>query len=289
MSSARQSAPIPNPLPLELTSFSGGDGEDVTIFVRDVKRIAIAQGHQRDQEWIVDYVESCLDGQAMRWFSKQDPDGPIMSSWHTLRQGLLDRFTEPPSRFIPQPAPAAALPRAQALRPSPAAAITDTPPVTRTLSRQPPMAHTVPSQPVKMGRIKLHWTRKGDVCYIYWLAEPEKLSYPHLSYTTEVVEALIVEKHMCSRDPSRSFLKIVETAKTSSTDTFLGVIDCGEHHDSSIRWYLDICTENRRSGLVEGISPGYQSKVASKDIWSADEEHIWIEWVETTTYSVWSC
>lgn len=59
---------------LEQISFEGRDGEDVTHFLRDVKRVAIAEGQQRDDQWLIDYAESCLAGPALKWFLGLDDD-----------------------------------------------------------------------------------------------------------------------------------------------------------------------------------------------------------------------
>lgn len=86
-------------------NFAGTDSEDVTIFIRDVKRCAIAEGKQRDDEWIIDFVESCLSGVAMRWFTQLDEEWK--ASWKSLTRAIVDRFDAP---VAPPPASAAAPP-----------------------------------------------------------------------------------------------------------------------------------------------------------------------------------
>ncbi|KAG9034129.1 GTP-binding protein [Tulasnella sp. JGI-2019a] len=87
----------------ELLNFTGNETEDVTVFLRDVKRIAHAQGRQDDDKWLIDYVELCLAGSALRWFSELNDD--VTGSWKSLRRAFLQRF-EPPTA----PDPAAATP-----------------------------------------------------------------------------------------------------------------------------------------------------------------------------------
>ncbi|KAG8872631.1 GTP-binding protein [Tulasnella sp. 331] len=104
--------------PLEQISFNGEGGEDVTEFLRNVKRVALAEGHQRDDDWMIDYVESCLAGPALKWLLDQDDNEP--ASFRGLQRAMISRFeSAQPTPSAPQPAPAAGPPRAPllALRP----------------------------------------------------------------------------------------------------------------------------------------------------------------------------
>lgn len=74
----------------ELLSFRGEDSEDVTVFLQDVKRVANTEGHQRDEEWLVDYVEQCLSGHAFQWFTQHEEQ--IGGKWKPLRAALTNRF-----------------------------------------------------------------------------------------------------------------------------------------------------------------------------------------------------
>lgn len=102
--------------PLEQLVFGGTHSEDVTDFLRAVKRVAVIQGRQRDDEWMIDYVESCLKGQAMRWFDAL----PTVESWSQIRRALLVRFdspvtsTEAPTAAAVAPAAPAPLSRPRA-------------------------------------------------------------------------------------------------------------------------------------------------------------------------------
>ncbi|KAG8889403.1 hypothetical protein FRB98_004496 [Tulasnella sp. 332] len=69
----------------------------------------MAQGRYRDQEWMVDYAESCLGGPAIRWYSELDDD--VTLTWKRLRQALLDRFGPLDDKYIPQAAPATTAPK----------------------------------------------------------------------------------------------------------------------------------------------------------------------------------
>ncbi|KAG9034137.1 hypothetical protein FRB95_013782 [Tulasnella sp. JGI-2019a] len=85
--------------PTTLLNFCGNDSENVTIFLRDVKRAAHAQGRQDDDKWLTEYVELCLAGSALRWFSELDDE--VAKSWKPLRRAFLQRFKPP---LVPNPA-----------------------------------------------------------------------------------------------------------------------------------------------------------------------------------------
>ncbi|KAG8992826.1 GTP-binding protein Rab-3D [Tulasnella sp. JGI-2019a] len=86
----------------ELLTFDGSDTSDVTTFLQNVKRVAFSQGRQRDNDWLVDYAEASLTGDALRWFHELDED--TVDSWKALRGAFLHRFKKP----VSVPAPAAA-------------------------------------------------------------------------------------------------------------------------------------------------------------------------------------
>ncbi|KAG8988012.1 hypothetical protein FRB94_001178 [Tulasnella sp. JGI-2019a] len=44
-------------------AFEGRENEDVTVFLRELKRVANAQGRQRDNDWLVDTFEMCSQAQ----------------------------------------------------------------------------------------------------------------------------------------------------------------------------------------------------------------------------------
>ncbi|KAG9002128.1 hypothetical protein FRB94_004106 [Tulasnella sp. JGI-2019a] len=74
----------------ELLEFQGDDSEDVTLFLRDIARVAFNQGHHQDFPWMIGYTETCLTGTALRWFNELDED--VLRSWKTLRGAFLARF-----------------------------------------------------------------------------------------------------------------------------------------------------------------------------------------------------
>ncbi|KAG9000951.1 hypothetical protein FRB94_005067 [Tulasnella sp. JGI-2019a] len=54
--------------------FQRPDGDDVTIFLRALKKMANAQGRQGDNDWLVNTFETCLAGSALRRYSLFDDD-----------------------------------------------------------------------------------------------------------------------------------------------------------------------------------------------------------------------
>ncbi|KAG9018426.1 GTP-binding protein [Tulasnella sp. JGI-2019a] len=81
---------------LEDLQFWGSPNEDVSAFLGSIKRAAIKQGRHLDNEWMISYAESCLRGDAMKWFDEMDPDEPAATEWRSLRKAFLGRFTYPP-------------------------------------------------------------------------------------------------------------------------------------------------------------------------------------------------
>ncbi|KAG8988010.1 hypothetical protein FRB94_001176, partial [Tulasnella sp. JGI-2019a] len=80
-------------------AFEGRENDDVTVFLRELKRVANAQGRQRDNDWLVDTFEMCLAGPALRWYSLLDDD--VQSDFKRLRLAALQRFT--PIERVPEP------------------------------------------------------------------------------------------------------------------------------------------------------------------------------------------
>ncbi|KAG9025642.1 hypothetical protein FRB95_009939 [Tulasnella sp. JGI-2019a] len=70
--------------------FAGRLGEDVTLFLQCVKRVAFAQGRQRDNEWLVDYAETCLTGKALVWYTTLSKG--VRTNFASLRIAMIDHF-----------------------------------------------------------------------------------------------------------------------------------------------------------------------------------------------------
>ncbi|KAG9018435.1 GTP-binding protein [Tulasnella sp. JGI-2019a] len=87
---------VSNPVPLEELEFGGGPNEDVSKFLGAVKRVALTQGRHLDHEWVIEYIESCLRGDALDWFDEMDPDEVAAMDWRSLRKAFLGRFRGAP-------------------------------------------------------------------------------------------------------------------------------------------------------------------------------------------------
>ncbi|KIO27387.1 hypothetical protein M407DRAFT_191060 [Tulasnella calospora MUT 4182] len=70
--------------------FRGGSGEEAETFIRAVLDKAIDEGKRKDNEWIVMYAESCLAGEALRWYAHLDSD--TQENWKKLQQALLVQY-----------------------------------------------------------------------------------------------------------------------------------------------------------------------------------------------------
>ncbi|KAG9017363.1 hypothetical protein FRB93_007477 [Tulasnella sp. JGI-2019a] len=266
---------------LELLTFNGTDNEDVTLFVRDVKRVAMAQGRQRDQEWMVDYVESCLGGQAMRWFSQLDVDSDDQAplSWRALRQGLLNRFGAPP------PPPPSIISKFGTTT------VGSSSPIKSEVSQSPSMSLVIGSSsptPINLGvdlharrgRVKLTSSQghvTGYVCRKWskrWLYDDYAPTWV-IKYTEDASDALIFELPI-TVSPSRLnaaeslHLRIVDTSEASlePIPTFLGVVKgTAEHFPCN----LDFCIEkDSRRSRVESVWPPDRFNPASKDVWTLE-------------------
>ncbi|KAG8895683.1 TOM (translocase of outer membrane) complex component, partial [Tulasnella sp. 417] len=71
---------------LPTLEFSGKDSDECEGFIFAVQRTAFAQGKQRDDAWITDFVASCLTKDALRWWIKLDLE--TQRNWDLLRRAM---------------------------------------------------------------------------------------------------------------------------------------------------------------------------------------------------------
>ncbi|KAG8888375.1 hypothetical protein FRB98_007770 [Tulasnella sp. 332] len=240
--------------PLEHISFGGKDTENVTLFLQSVKRVAFAQGRQRDQEWQVDYVETCLSDKALLWYITLEQK--TRSDFHSLRVAMIEHFAIP-TDIPPAPAPAAALIPSAA---TPAASAFPAPISSpQTIKKQRGRITVVRNDgraPGYCGPERNNEARKGWGC----------------DRTSSSSEALVVELCQSSDSfkASRSLMKIVSAGGTAG-DVFLGVVSFSHKESNDDFWVLGFCDE----GITKPYSRSTSLKAPTRDsaskIWAMDD------------------
>jgi len=99
--------------------FRGIDGQECEQFIYAIRNRALAEGKQRNDEWMADVAAACLIDDALRWFETLDEE--VQGSWKRLRPALLFQYPKLETRrgsvqstsngdLIPTPAAAPPLP-----------------------------------------------------------------------------------------------------------------------------------------------------------------------------------
>jgi len=70
--------------------FDGRGSEGAANFIRDVRKRAFAEGKLRDDEWMIDFVITCLDGDALRWHLELPLD--VRKDWVALQMAFLNQY-----------------------------------------------------------------------------------------------------------------------------------------------------------------------------------------------------
>ncbi|KIO27523.1 hypothetical protein M407DRAFT_190200 [Tulasnella calospora MUT 4182] len=70
--------------------FRGSNPEECETFVSTVRRRALDQGKQRDNEWMAIFASSCFAGDAFYWY--EELADSVQDDWSLLRPALLTRF-----------------------------------------------------------------------------------------------------------------------------------------------------------------------------------------------------
>ncbi|KAG8856587.1 hypothetical protein FRB96_006347 [Tulasnella sp. 330] len=239
---------------IERISFNGTASEDVTDFVREVKRIALDQGRQRDQEWMVDYAESCLGGAAIRWFSHLDEISKQQASvsWDALRQQLLDQFEAPKDKLkhTPRRKSGAFTPKLNS------GAMTNTlSPTARELSSKvSELASMNAVGPIigagaRRGRIKVVDSATGGVTYLRHTPVEEV----YLGMTSMPSEALLFELSPSVGDKQKMRLRVMW-------------------------WHLSVCVEDPTSHAVQSEIPGWRNHAVCPDVWTLVWDELLPSW-----------
>ncbi|KAG9020817.1 hypothetical protein FS837_007873, partial [Tulasnella sp. UAMH 9824] len=74
-----------------LPSFQGGSGEEAEKFVQMVYQRARDAGKQGDSRWIMEFVPTCLSGEALRWFASLDR--ATRTEWDSFQQAAFARYS----------------------------------------------------------------------------------------------------------------------------------------------------------------------------------------------------
>jgi len=73
-------------------TFAGAKDESCLAFIVAVRKRAFDQGKARDNDWIADFVATCLRGDALLWHMKLPKE--TRYDWVTLQDALVKRFPE---------------------------------------------------------------------------------------------------------------------------------------------------------------------------------------------------
>lgn len=157
-------------------TFRGTSGQEAEAFVQAVQRRAHAAGKLRDNDWIVDMVSVCFEGDALRWF--ESLDDKTQGDWKLLKAAILRQF--PPGSGAGPSSPSAN--NTDTAPPTYEAAlveIADTPPegpsvtqltLQQSMSRPlppPPPAQPAPRAPIiRTGRIRVVSSSKSLCGYV---------------------------------------------------------------------------------------------------------------------------
>lgn len=81
--------------------FKGIDGAELETFMLHVRRLALSEGKQRDEGWLLDVVTANLAEGAMRFFESLEDEQ--QKDWRSLRKALFEMYPAPPGRNTPKP------------------------------------------------------------------------------------------------------------------------------------------------------------------------------------------
>ncbi|KAG8923478.1 hypothetical protein FRC01_012707 [Tulasnella sp. 417] len=71
-------------------TFSGSSGQEAEAFVQAIQRRAHAAGKLRDNDWVIDFVSVCFEGDALRWF--ESLDDKTQGDWKLLKAAILRQY-----------------------------------------------------------------------------------------------------------------------------------------------------------------------------------------------------
>ncbi|KAG9045540.1 hypothetical protein FS837_006141 [Tulasnella sp. UAMH 9824] len=128
----------------EEITFYGIDGEEAENFLRTVRKRALMEGKQRDNEWIADFAALCFAGDALRWYETLDDE--VQLDWSKLRRAILD--------WLPTTAPRSVEPRLSTYSAAPQAARASSPALAAAPTAASPPAPPNPTIMAALGQEK---------------------------------------------------------------------------------------------------------------------------------------
>lgn len=78
------------------TTFEGIDGTECERFIHSLRRRIFEEGRSDDNDWITQFVSTCVVGDALRWHSELSPE--IQNDWSLLQKAMLTRYPPPEIR-----------------------------------------------------------------------------------------------------------------------------------------------------------------------------------------------
>lgn len=78
-------------------TFKGINGEECERFILSLRRRAFEQRKGGDNEWITQFVASCVADDALRWHADLAPE--IQNDWGLLQKAMLSRYPPPEERI----------------------------------------------------------------------------------------------------------------------------------------------------------------------------------------------
>lgn len=80
-------------------TFKGVDGAECEQFILSMRRRMFEEGRTDDNEWITQFIASCVADDALRWHARLAPE--IQNDWKLLQAAMLDRYPPPDIRERP--------------------------------------------------------------------------------------------------------------------------------------------------------------------------------------------
>ncbi|KAG9032124.1 hypothetical protein FS837_002796 [Tulasnella sp. UAMH 9824] len=74
----------------EQLRFRGQDATECKRFIAALLKLAFTQGKQRDDQWMAEFAASCIEDDALVWWS--DLDEEVQGSWNLLKQVMRSEY-----------------------------------------------------------------------------------------------------------------------------------------------------------------------------------------------------